>query len=413
MIIANTSDERALARRRLPRSLFDYIDGGSYSEVTLRQNVAALEAVRLRQRVMRDVSQLDLGVELFGQSLSMPLVLGPVGFAGMFAHRGEVQAARAAASAGVPFTLSTVGICSLEEVAKASSAFWYQLYMIKDRGYMAELLARASTAGCPVLVFTVDLPVAGARYRDLRSGFSAKLPPVQAALRALDGLRRPAWLKNVYFGGRPHTFGNIVAAVPEGQAGDFAGWIHRNFDPSVTFADIEWVRRHWKGPIVLKGVLDPDDARQACLVGVDGVVVSNHGGRQLDGASPSIEALPRVLEAVDGRAPVLMDGGVRSGLDVLKALAVGASAVMIGRAWAYALAAGGEPGVARMLARFRQEIETAMALTGCTALRGAGPDLLLDPAWRLTGVARASTPQATRATSPGREAAETFSTKRL
>jgi len=380
VIIANTADERIMARRRLPRALFDYIDGGSYAETTLRANTAALEATILRQRVMRDVSHVETRTELFGQPLAMPLVLGPVGFAGMFAKRGEVQAARAAEAAGLAFTLSTVGICSLEEVSAAlERPIWFQLYMIKDRGYMAGLLARAERLKSPVLVFTVDLPMAGARYRDLRSGFSARLPPLEEARRALDGLRRPLWLRDVYLGGRPHHFGNLIDAIKERQAGDFAGWIHRNFDPTVTWADIAWVRERWSGPIVIKGVLDPDDARSARDAGVDGIVVSNHGGRQLDGATPSAHALPRVVKALEGSSmTVMVDGGIRSGLDILKALALGADGVLIGRAWAYALAAGGEAGVARMLARFEAELKTAMALTGCVHVKDADRSLLVE-----------------------------------
>ncbi len=379
MILANTADERALARRRLPRALFDYIDGGANSEITLARNVADMEALVLRQRVMRDVSTIDTSTTLFGQKLAMPLMLGPVGFAGMFAKRGEVQAARAAETAGVPFTLSTVGICAMEEVAAAVTApIWYQLYMIKDRGYMAALLQRAKALGAPVLLFTVDLPVSGARYRDQRSGFSATLPPMARLLRALDGMAHPRWLLDVYLGGRPHDFGNIVAAIPEGQAGDFSGWIHRNFDPTVTWADIAWVRQHWDGPIVVKGVLDPEDARAAADAGADGIIVSNHGGRQLDGAQTTVRSLPPIVDAVGDQLTVLMDGGVRSGLDVLRGLALGAEGVLIGRAWAYALAAGGEAGVARMLERMQAELRVAMALTGCTDVKRAGRHLLLE-----------------------------------
>jgi L-lactate dehydrogenase (cytochrome) len=380
LILASTSDERALARRRLPRALFDYIDGGANSEITLSRNISDMEAVVLRQRVMRDVSSIDTSTTLFGQNLTMPLMMGPVGFAGMFARRGEVQAARAAEAAGVPFTLSTVGICPMEEVAAVVKApIWYQLYMIKDRGYMAALLQRAKALGVRVLVFTVDLPVSGARYRDQRSGFSATLPPMARLTRALEALKHPAWLLDVYFGGRPHDFGNIVAAIPEGQAGDFAGWIHRNFDPTVTWKDIAWVREHWEGPIVLKGVLDPEDARAALAAGADGIIVSNHGGRQLDGAQTTVRALPSIVDVVDDRLTVLMDGGVRSGLDVLRGLALGAKGVLIGRAWAYALAAGGEAGVARMLARMQAELRVAMALTGCTDVKAARQALLSEP----------------------------------
>ncbi len=378
MIVASAADEREKARRRLPRPFFDYIDGGSYGETTLRENVSALQDLRLRQRVLRDVSQLTTQIELFGETLALPLALGPVGFAGMFARRGEAQAARAAVSRGVPFTLSTVSVCPLEEVRAAAGApIWFQLYMIKDRAYMGELLRRAEDLGTRVLVFTVDLPVPGARYRDVRSGFSVDLPPLARIARAVDAARRPLWIRDVWLGGRPHHFGNIVAAVPEGQAGNFAAWVQRNFDPTVTFADIAWVRERWKGAIVVKGVLDPEDAAAALEAGVDGLVVSNHGGRQLDGVLPAAQALPAIVQAVGGRTTVLMDGGVRSGLDVLKALALGAKGVLLGRAWAYALGADGQAGVEHMLDRMRAELLTAMALTGCVSAAAAGPDLLV------------------------------------
>lgn len=375
--IANVMDFREAARRRLPRLLFDYIDGGSYDEVTLRRNSADLSAIELRQRVMRDVSSLSLETELFGRTLSMPVGLGPVGFSGMFAHRGEVQAARASHAAGVPFCLSTLSICDIEEVTqKSRHPVWYQLYMIKDRGFMRALLQKVQACGAPVLVFTVDLPVAGSRYRDMRGGISAQPSAAMALSRAWQGVTHPHWLWNVQLTGGPLIFGNVAAAVKSRKLGAFASWIAANFDASLTWKDIAWVRENWNGPIVLKGVLDPEDAKQAVTEGVDGVVVSNHGGRQLDGASSTIQALPRVADAVQGDMPILFDGGVRSGLDVLRALAAGARACLLGRAWAYALAAGGEAGVAQMLAIIRAELEVAMALTGCTDVRKAGRDLL-------------------------------------
>jgi len=376
-VIANTLDERLAARRALPRMLFDYIDGGAYDEVTLKRNIEDFRTIALRQRVMRDVSTLDTTTRLFGQDLSMPVMLGPVGFSGMFAQRGERQAARAAETAGVPFTLSTLSICPLEEVrAAVRRPIWYQLYMIKDRGFMEKVLERCKAADVPALVFTVDLPVGGSRYRDVRSGFSGRLPPLAEAARIADLVCKPAWLWNVALHGRPHHFGNIVEAVPEGQLGDFSAWIHRNFDPSLTWDHIGWIRERWNKPIIVKGVLDPEDARLALDAGADGVVVSNHGGRQLDGAVSSVRALPAVAEAIGGRIPVLLDGGVRSGLDVLKALALGASSCLIGRNWAFALAAGGEGGVVRMLERMRAELKVAMALTGCTDVKGADRNLL-------------------------------------
>ncbi len=377
MIVASSADERELARRRLPHMLFEYVDGGSYAETTLRRNVDDLAAIALRQRVMADVSTLTTATRLFGQDLAMPVALAPVGFSGMFARRGETLAARAAEAAGLPLTLSSLSICPMEEVqAAVKTPIWYQLYMIRDRGYMTELLGRAARLGAEVLVFTVDLPVTGARYRDLRSGFSATPPWPQRIARALHTATRPRWIWDVYLNGRPHHFGNLIDAVKEGQVGDFAGWVHRNFDPTVTWKDIDWVRARWAGKIVVKGVLDPEDARLARDAGADGIVVSNHGGRQLDGALSTARALPPIAEAVGADLTVLADGGVRSGLDVLKMLALGAKGVLIGRAWAYALAAGGEAGVARMLARMQAELQVAMALTGCTDVKAADQRLL-------------------------------------
>jgi L-lactate dehydrogenase (cytochrome) len=390
MTPASADDWRELARRRLPRVLFDYIDGGAYAELTLRRNVEDLAALALRQRVMRDVSRLSLSTELFGETLAMPVVLGPVGLAGMYARRGEVQAARAAQAAGVPFTLSTVAVCPVEEVAQGvGAAPWFQLYMIRDRGYMRALLQRAQAAGCRTLVFTVDLPTPGTRYRDVRSGMFGRSTPGVRLRQALQGLARPGWLWDVHLNGRPHVFGNIAAAVPEAQGvADFWVWVKENFDPSVTWADLDWVRGLWSGPIVVKGVLDPEDARAARDAGADGLVVSNHGGRQLDGVRSGAAALPGVVEAVGEDLTVLMDGGVRSGLDVLKALALGARGVLLGRGWAFPLAAAGEAGVRQALGALREELATAMMLTGCTDVRQAGPELLDRSAGTMNGSAK-------------------------
>lgn len=380
MIAASVTDYRELARRRLPRLLFDYIDGGSYAEATLRRNVEDFEDLALRQRVLRDVSKISLSTELFGQAFSMPVMLAPVGMAGMYARRGEVQAAKAAKAAGVPMCLSTVSVCDLDEVvAGAGTPPWFQLYMIRDRGYMAELLARAKGLGCPVLVFTVDLPVPGARYRDMRTGlFGGQASLTTGLRRALDGITHPDWLLDVQLGGKPHVFGNLSAAIPEAKGmAEFWPWVTKNFDPSLTWADLDWIRTHWDGPIVIKGILDPDDARQAVKAGADGIVVSNHGGRQLDGVLSGVRALPPIADAVGDDLTILMDGGIRSGLDVVKALALGAKACLIGRPWAWALGARGEAGVAHVLQILRQEMHMAMALTGCTDVRQADRDLLV------------------------------------
>ncbi len=374
---ACVADYRDAARKRLPKVLFDYIDGGAYAEATLAANSADLAALTLRQRVLRDVSRISTCTELFGQPLSMPLVLAPVGLAGMYARRGEVQAARAARDSGVPFCLSTMGVCPVEEVARTVVP-WFQLYMIRDRGFMAQLLGRVRAAGCPVLVMTVDLPVAGARYRDARSGLASANSSDQVR-RAIDGIMHPDWLWDVQLRGGPHTLGNIAGASAGVKSlGEFWGWIAANFDPSVTWRDIDWVRERWDGPILLKGVLDAADARDARSAGVEGIVVSNHGGRQLDSVHSGIRALPSVVDAVGSDLTVMMDGGVRSGLDVLKALASGARACMIGRAWAYALGARGGAGVAHALDIIRKELLVAMTLTGCTEVQSADRSLLAD-----------------------------------
>jgi L-lactate dehydrogenase (cytochrome) len=372
----NVADYREAARRRLPRVLFDYIDGGAYAEWTLAENVAALARLTLRQRVLRDVSRLKFETELFGQTLAMPVALAPVGFAGMNARRGEVQAARAAKAAGVPFCLSTVGLCSIDEVARAVAPPWFQLYMIRDRGFMSELLATAREAACPVLLFTVDLPVPGVRYRDQRNTMIATTALARAR-QALDGIAHPAWLWDVQLNGGPHGLGNLAGATKGlDNLAQYWAWIGRNFDPSVSWKDIDWVRERWPGNLVIKGILDAEDAREARACGVDGIVVSNHGGRQLDGAPAAITALPAIARAVGDDMPVLMDGGVRSGLDVLKALALGARACLIGRAWVWALGARGEAGVAHVLSMMRQELRLAMSLTGCLDVADAGPELL-------------------------------------
>lgn len=371
-------DLREAARRRLPRLLFDYIDGGAYDEVSIRRNRDDLANLALRQRTMTDISALSMRTELFGQPMSMPLALAPVGFSGMYARRGEVQAARAAHAAGVPFCLSTLSICGLEEVVRDGGApIWFQFYMLRDRGFCASLLQRAQAAGCPVLLMTVDLPIAGARYRDLRSGMSGPDGWRGQWMRLWQGATHPRWSWDVWMRGRPHGFGNLPAEVAAGGVGGFAKWIKSNFDPTVTWRDIEWVRKYWNGPLVIKGLLDRADARAALDAGVDGIVVSNHGGRQLDGVPSSVAALPAIVDEVAGRVPVLMDGGIRSGLDMLRALALGADACLVGKAWAYALGAGGEAGVTEMLGTLRAELEVAMSLTGCTDVREAGRELLV------------------------------------
>jgi L-lactate dehydrogenase (cytochrome) len=364
---ASVSDYRALAKARLPHFLFEYLDGGSYDEVTLRRNIEDLQAVALKQRVLRDVASINLSAELFGKRWSLPVGLGPVGLSGLYARRGEVQAARAAAAAGVPFTLSTLGACSIAEVAAAERGFWFQLYIVKDRQFVADMIARAKEAGCGALVLTVDLAVPGTRYRDYRAGLSGSMRGPLGRMRQV--LRRPDWAWDVAVRGRPLTMGNLEPLLGSGAAlADLMGWVGRNFDASVTWKDVEWVRSQWDGPLVIKGILDPDDAREAVASGAEGIVVSNHGGRQLDGALSSARALPAIADAVAGRMAVLADGGVRSGLDVVRMLALGADFVLLGRAWAYALAGCGQAGVAHVLRLIDAEMRVAMALTACTSV---------------------------------------------
>ena len=375
---ASALDYRELARRRLPHFLFEYIDGGSYAEVTARRNVADLEGLALRQRVLHDVSSIDLTAQIFGQSANLPVALGPIGLAGLNARRGEVQAARAARAAGVPFTLSTVSACTLEEVAGGvEGPFWFQLYMIRDRGFLRELLARAKSSGCSALVFTVDMPVPGSRYRDLRSGLAGAPGLLGAFRRAWQALLRPRWTWDVGLLGRPHSLGN-VAPVLGANSGleDFFAWMRSNFDPSVTWRDLDFVRENWDGPLIIKGILDPTDAKEAAELGADAIVVSNHGGRQLDGTPSTALALPRVAAAVGDRLIVMADGGVRSGLDVVRMLALGAKTVLLGRAWAYALGGAGQQGVSHMLELIAAEMRVAMALTGITRVSDINSSIL-------------------------------------
>jgi L-lactate dehydrogenase (cytochrome) len=367
---ATALDYRELARRRLPRQLFDYLDGGAYDEATLRANVADLHQILLRQIVMRDVSSREQAIEILGQRLASPIVLAPVGLAGMFAPRAEVQAARAAQRAGVAFVESTVSIASVEEVAAASAAApWFQLYVMRDRGFTEALLSRAQAVGCPVLVMTVDLAVLGARHRDTRNAVVGEPSAWARGRRGLDLLAHPRWIRSVAIGGRPLTFGNLADAVPGARTPEaFREWVDAQFDPSVTWSDIAWARERWPGRLVVKGVLDPDDARRAADVGVDGIVVSNHGGRQLDSVLSTARALPEIADAVGDRVEVFADGGVRSGLDVVKLIALGARAVLVGRAWGWAVAARGQAGVEHMLEVLKADIDVALALTGSTSI---------------------------------------------
>jgi len=377
---ASTLDYRELARRRLPHFLFEYIDGGSYAEVTLKRNVDDLARIALRQRILRDVSSLDLSAELFGQKLAMPVALAPIGLAGMNARRGEVQAARAAEKAGIPFCLSTVSACPLDEVARGTTApFWFQLYMIRDRGFMRELLDAATAAGCNALVFTVDMPVPGSRYRDYRSGLAGASGMSGGLRRMWQAVKRPGWAWDVGVHGRPHQLGNVAPVLGKNTGlEDFFAWMRNNFDPTVSWRDLDFIRERWNGPLIIKGILDAEDARAAAELGADGIVVSNHGGRQLDGVPSTAHALPAIADAVGDKLTVLADGGVRSGLDVVRMLALGAKGVLLGRAWAFALAARGEAGVSHMLKLVEAEMRVAMALTGCTGVDQITRDALVE-----------------------------------
>ncbi|KPP99451.1 MAG: L-lactate dehydrogenase LldD [Marinobacter sp. HL-58] len=374
---ATADDYREKARAHLPGFLADYLDGGANNEQTLRANETDWARIKLRQRVLVNVDRVETKATLVGQACSMPVVLAPLGLAGMMARRGEVQAVRAANTAGIPFTLSTVGICPVEEVqAAATEAAWFQLYMIRDRSRVEALLDKAWAAGCRTLVFTVDLPLPGMRHRDFRNGL-ASTGPRSRVLKIQQLLSRPGWLWDVAVRGGPLSFGNLSDAVPGASNLDaFKEWIDTQFDPTVTWDDIAWIRQHWRGKLLLKGILDVEDARQAVQVGADGIVVSNHGGRQLDGVASGAEKLPEIVAAVGSQSEILVDGGVRNGIDVFRALALGARGVMIGRPWAWALAGGGQAGLARLLASWQQELRLAMTLTGVTRVADIGTDQL-------------------------------------
>ncbi|WXF88248.1 FMN-dependent L-lactate dehydrogenase LldD [Pseudomonas syringae pv. atrofaciens] len=379
MIISSASDYRAAAKRKLPRFLFDYIDGGAYAEHTLRANGSDLADISLRQRVLKNVDNVSLETRLFGETLAMPIVLSPVGLSGMYARRGEVQAAKAAANKRIPFCLSTVSVCSIEEVASQSKqAIWFQLYVLKDRGFMKNALERARAAGVTTLVFTVDMPTPGARYRDAHSGMSG---PYAAPRRILQAMTKPDWALNVGLLGRPHDLGSISRYLGKATTlEDYVGWLANNFDPSISWKDLEWIREFWQGPMIIKGILDPQDARDALSFGADGIVVSNHGGRQLDGVLSTAKALPPIVQAVGSDLTVLADSGIRSGLDVVRMLALGAKGVLLGRSMAYALGADGQRGVENMLDIFAREMHVAMTLTGVTSIEQIDESILVKSA---------------------------------
>jgi L-lactate dehydrogenase (cytochrome) len=378
---ASVGDYRELARRRLPRQLFDYVDGGAFGEFTLAANRDDLRRIQLRQRVLRDVSSRSLATTVLGEDLAMPLILAPVGFGGMMARRAEVQAARAAERAGIVFCESTLSICGLEEVSAAvERPLWFQLYVMKDRAYAEDLVARAKVADCHTLVLTVDLAVIGRRYRDGRNGLGGGISRVGKVRRTWDFASHPAWVRDVVLRGKPLTFGNLERALPDAKVPqDFQRWVDGQFDPGVTWDDLEWLRSLWSGSIVLKGILDAEDAREAVARGADAIIVSNHGGRQLDDVPSTIQALPAVVDAVQDRCEVLMDGGIRSGLDVVKALSLGARACLVGRPWVYAVAARGEKGVDHVLRIMREEMMVTLGLTGFNDVKDLDESALVLP----------------------------------
>jgi L-lactate dehydrogenase (cytochrome) len=373
-VVNSIADLRELAQRRMPRSLFEYVDRGSYDEITLQRNRSDFDALQLRQRVLVDVSRQSLVRDVLGTSANLPLVLAPTGMCGMVHGDGEIHAARAAEAFGVPFCLSTVSICSIEDVREATKApFWFQLYVMKDRGYTTELIDRASAASCPVLMMTVDIPVGALRRRDAKNGLS--VPPRLTVRNAINMASRPRWLWSILTGKR-REFGNLAAAVARTKGMPFAQWVASQFDSSVTWDDLAKIRAHWKGKLIIKGIMDADDAKQAVALGADALVVSNHGGRQLDGAPSSIAVLPDVVNAVQGRCEVLLDSGIRSGQDILKALALGANAALTGRAYLYGLGALGGAGVTAALQIMSRELQVSMALTGCNDIREVGGSIL-------------------------------------
>ncbi len=375
MVVTCIEDLREIARHKVPRMFFDYAESGSYAEETLHANRRDLEAILLRQKILVDVSKRSTATKILGKPAAAPLALAPIGLCGMQRGNGEILAAKAAAKAGIPFCLSTMSVCSIEDVAEeVSEPFWFQLYVMRDRKFIRALVERASAAKCSALVLTVDLQVLGQRHRDIKNGLS--VPPKMKIANLIDIATKPGWIISVLRAKR-RNFGNIVGHVQGvGDNSSLAEWTNSQFDPALNWEDVKWIRGIWKGPLILKGILDVDDAKLAAEHGADAIVVSNHGGRQLDGAPSSIWALPKIAESVGNKVEVLFDGGVRSGQDVMRALALGAKACMIGRAYIYGLGARGEEGVGEAIGFIRRELETTMALTGVNKISEIGPQVI-------------------------------------
>jgi L-lactate dehydrogenase (cytochrome) len=376
-VITNIEDLRQLARRKIPRAIFDYVDRGSYDEISYRANVDELRAIRFRQRVLIDASNRSLGATMLGEKVAMPVAIAPTGLTGLVHGDGEILAARAAEAAGIRFCLSTMSICSIEDIRAATKApFWFQLYVFRDRGFSQSVVERAKAAGCTALFVTVDLPLRGQRHADIKNGL--EVPPRLTLRNALDIATKPAWAMRVLFGKRK-SFGNIDAYIKgKGNVWAAGAWANDNFDSTLSWKDIAWMRKIWPGKLVLKGILDPADALRAADIGADAIVVSNHGGRQLDGAPATIAALPRIADAAGHKLEVMFDGGIRSGQDVLKALALGAHSCLIGRAYLYGLGAMGESGVAKALSLIADEMKVSMSLTGVRAVGDVTSAILYD-----------------------------------
>ena len=374
-VITCVEDLRQLAQKRVPKAFYDYADSGAYTESTYRSNSSDLAAIKLRQRVAINVEQRSTRTTLLGQEVSMPVIIAPTGLAGMQWANGEILGALAAEKFGIPFTLSTMSICSIEDVAAATRApFWFQLYVMRDRGFIRALIQRAKAAGCSALVLTLDLQILGQRHKDLKNGMS--VPPKLTLANILDIGSKPAWALRALAGRK--TFGNLAGHVTGGSdIVSLSQWTAQQFDPTLSWDDVAWIKQEWGGKLILKGILDGEDARLAVATGADAIVVSNHGGRQLDGAMSSIQALPAIAEAVGDQIEVWFDGGIRSGQDILKACALGAKANMIGRAFLYGLGAMGEAGVSQMLSILQRELDVSMALTGKQTIRDIGPDILV------------------------------------